>query len=180
MDPKVAVITGCSSGIGLATASILAKDGEKRFRVYATMRNLDKKGSLESACQNALGDTLFIRELDVSSDDSVEEALNAIYEEEGRIDILVNNAGISHIGMLETQTQSLVKETFNTNFFGVLRMSKAVIPRMKSDHSGHIINISSTAGHTGMPFTGLYCASKFAVEGLSESLAPLLRKFGVK
>ncbi|EDO45710.1 predicted protein [Nematostella vectensis] len=178
--PTVVLITGCSTGIGLAAALLLAKDDGRRFKVYATMRNLEKRGILEEAARRQLGDTLIVKQLDVTSDESVTEVLQSIYSAERRIDVLVNNAGVGLIGVLETHTMSLVREMFNVNFFGVVRLTKAVIPKMKENHSGHIINITSIGGIRGVPFNAIYCSSKFAVEGMAESLAPLLRKFNVK
>lgn len=93
---------------------------------------------------------------------------------------LVNNASIGLMGILETHPAQLTRQVFDTNFFGVVRLTKAVIPKMKSNREGHIINISSMAGVNGVPFNSIYSASKFAVEGMSESLAPLLKKFNVK
>lgn len=93
---------------------------------------------------------------------------------------LVNNASIGLMGILETHPAQLTRQVFDTNFFGVVRLTKAIIPKMKSNKQGHIINISSMAGVNGVPFNSIYSASKFAVEGMSESLAPLLKKFNVK
>lgn len=93
---------------------------------------------------------------------------------------LVNNASIGLMGILETHPSHLTRQVFDTNFFGVLRLTKAVVPKMKCNKQGHIINISSMAGVNGVPFNSIYSASKFAVEGMSESLAPLLKKFNVK
>ncbi|XP_068730289.1 retinol dehydrogenase 8-like [Montipora capricornis] len=180
MVPKVVLISGCSSGIGLATAVHLAKDAEKRFKVYATMRNLAKKGELEEEGKKYLGDTLFVKELDVCSDESVKTAVKEILEAEGRIDVLFNNAGLALASILECVPINMAKDLFEVNFFGALRLIQAVLPSMKARKSGHIINNSSHFGIVGAPFNELYSASKFALEGLTEGLAPTLLHFGVR
>ncbi|XP_072039360.1 retinol dehydrogenase 8-like [Amphiura filiformis] len=180
MAPKIVVITGCSSGIGLETAVHLAKDKENRFKVYATMRNLTKKDQLETAAGSTLYKTLFIRELDVTKENSIVEFIDKINQEEGRVDVLVNNAGIAHLGVVETVPMDQIRAVYETNVFGLIRLTQAVIPGMKSRRSGHIINVSSAAGLVGMPFNAIYASSKFAVEGFSESIAPLLKKFGIR
>ncbi|XP_072039359.1 retinol dehydrogenase 8-like [Amphiura filiformis] len=179
MAPKIVVITGCSSGIGLETAVHLAKDKENRFKVYATMRNLTKKDQLETAAGSTLYKTLFIRELDVTKENSIVEFIDKINQEEGRVDVLVNNAGIAHLGVVETVPMDQIRAVYETNVFGLIRLTQAVIPGMKSRRSGHIINVSSAAGLVGMPFNAIYASSKFAVEGFSESIAPLLKKFSI-
>jgi len=127
-----------------------------------------------------LNKNLFIRQLDVCEDASVTNLVNDVIKTEGRIDILVNNAGVGLSGILETQTVAMAKENFETNFFGVYRTLQAVIPHMKLQQSGHIINVTSMGGIMGVPFNEVYCAAKFAVEGLTESLAPMLKTFNVK
>ncbi|XP_072040075.1 retinol dehydrogenase 8-like [Amphiura filiformis] len=180
MAPKIVVITGCSSGIGLETAVHLAKDKENRFKVYATMRNLTKKDQLETAAGSTLYKTLFIRELDVTKENSIVEVIDKINKEEGRVDVLVNNAGITQGGVMEKVPMDQIRAVYETNVFGLIRLTQAVIPGMKSRRSGHIINVSSAAGLVGnMPFTEIYTSSKFAVEGFSESIAPLLKKFNI-
>ncbi|KAL9950342.1 hypothetical protein ACROYT_G042829 [Oculina patagonica] len=166
--------------MGLATAVFLAKDDEKRFKVYATMRNLAKKGQLEEEGKEYLGDTLIIKQMDVCSDESVEKAVKEVLDTEGRIDVLFNNAGVALYSAVECTPINMAQEMFNVNFFGALRLIKAVLPSMKARQSGHIINNSSVAGIVGIPFFDIYSASKFAVEGLSESLAPRLRQFDIR
>ncbi|KAL9950341.1 hypothetical protein ACROYT_G042828 [Oculina patagonica] len=180
MTSKIVLISGCSSGIGLATAVFLAQDDEKRFKVYATMRNLAKKGQLEEEGREYLGDTLIIKQMDVCSDESVEKAVKEVLDTEGRIDVLFNNAGITLFSAVECTPMSEVQKMFDVNFFGSLRLIKAVIPSMKARHSGHIIINSSVVGFLALPLMDVYCASKFAIEGLSESLAPLLRQFDIR
>ncbi|KAL9950345.1 hypothetical protein ACROYT_G042832 [Oculina patagonica] len=166
--------------MGLATAVFLAKDDEKRFKVYATMRNLAKKGQLEEEGKKYLGDTLIIKQMDVCSDESVEKAVKEVLDTEGRIDVLFNNTGTSFYSAVECTPISEVQKLFDVNFFGSLRLIKAVLPSMKARQSGHIINNSSAIGFLGFPFFDIYCASKFAIEGLSESLAPILRQFDIR
>jgi len=176
MASKVALITGCSSGVGLSLSVLLAQNS---YRVYATMRNLDKKGKLESEAGSLLNNNLFIRQLDVTDDVSSQNCVKEIIEKEGRIDILVNNAGQGVSGLIEDQSVAVAKENFETNFFGVYRLTREVVPHLKKQKSGHIINLSSVGGINGVPFNDIYCASKFALEGFSESLAPTLKVFNV-
>ncbi|KAL9969551.1 hypothetical protein ACROYT_G021779 [Oculina patagonica] len=180
MAPKVVVISGCSSGIGLATALFLAKDAEKRFKVYATMRNLARKGQLEEEGKKFLGDTLIIKQMDVCSDESVEKAVREVIDEEGRIDVVFNNAGMVLFTVFECIPVEVMKTVFEVNFFGTARLIKAVLPHMKAKESGLIINNSSHAGVAGFPYMEVYSSSKFAVEGLTESLAPTLRQFNIR
>ncbi|XP_072034783.1 retinol dehydrogenase 8-like [Amphiura filiformis] len=179
MAPKVVAITGCSTGIGLETAVFLASDKEKRFKVFATMRNLKKKGDLEKAAGATLNKTLFIWELDVTKEASKNAFMERINKEEGGVDILINNAGVGHSNIIDLVTDEELKEVFDTNVFGLIRLTQAVIPGMKAKKSGRIINISSMAGVAGLPFYDIYCSSKFAVEGFSEALAPYLKEFNV-
>ncbi|XP_078353073.1 retinol dehydrogenase 8-like [Oculina patagonica] len=180
MAPKVVLISGCSSGMGLTTAVFLAQDSEKRFKVYATMRNLAKKGQLEEEGKEYLGDTLIIKQMDVCSDESVEKAVKEVLDTEGRIDVLFNNAGLVLFSAVECTPVSEVQKMFDVNFFGSLRLIKAVLPSMKSRHSGHIIINSSAIGFLGLPFMDVCSASKFAIEGLCESLAPILLQFNIR
>lgn len=180
MAGKIVLVSGCSSGIGLSAAILLASDQHKRFKVYATMRNLEKKKELEERGKYVLGDTLFIKAMDVCSDDSVNAVVQEVISAHQRIDVVINNAGVGYFGPLEVQSMDSARNIFETNFFGVLRLTRAVLPYMKSNKEGHIICVSSMGGINGVPFNGIYCASKFAVEGLCESLAPLLKTFNVR
>ncbi|PFX30154.1 retinol dehydrogenase 8-like [Stylophora pistillata] len=179
-SPQIVLISGCSSGMGLATAVFLAKDAQKRFKVYATMRNLAKKGQLEEEGKEYLGDTLVIKQMDVCSDESVEKAVKEVLDTEERIDVLFNNAGVSLSTILDCVPMEMAKEVFDINFFGTLRLIQAVLPSMKARQSGHIINNSSVFGIIGTPFFEIYSASKFAVEGLTESLVPILKQFNIR
>uniref|UniRef100_A0A670YX79 Ketoreductase domain-containing protein n=1 Tax=Pseudonaja textilis TaxID=8673 RepID=A0A670YX79_PSETE len=175
--PRTVLITGCSSGIGLCMAVQLARDPGRRFHVIATMRDLRKKDKLEVAAGDTLNQTLTIRRLDVCSDESVAECINSLPEKQ--LDVLVNNAGVGLIGPLETISIDAMKHIFETNFFGAVRMIKAVLPAMKQHQKGHIVVISSVMGLQGIPFNDVYAASKFAIEGFCESLAVQLLKFNI-
>uniref|UniRef100_A0A8C3KI21 Ketoreductase domain-containing protein n=1 Tax=Calidris pygmaea TaxID=425635 RepID=A0A8C3KI21_9CHAR len=175
--PRTVLVTGCSSGIGLAVAVRLAQDPQQRYQVIATMRDLRKKEKLEQAAGETLGKTLRIQRLDVCSDSSVAECMENIPG--GRVDVLVNNAGVGHVGPVESISVEEMKGIFETNFFGAVRMIKAVLPDMKRRQSGHIVVISSVMGLQGIVFNDVYAASKFAVEGFCESLAVQLLQFNV-
>ncbi|XP_072041061.1 retinol dehydrogenase 8-like [Amphiura filiformis] len=177
MSPKIVVITGCSSGIGLQAAVHLASDKENRFKVYATMRDLTKKDQLESAAGSTMYKTLFIRELDVTKEDSIEEFIDQINQEEGGVDVLKRRNRASWCKKKVSMDQ--IRQVFETNVFGLIRLTQAVITGMKNRRSGHIINVSSSTGLVGMPFCDIYTSSKFAVEGFSESIAPLFKKFNI-
>jgi len=173
---KVAVVTGSSSGIGFETSLLLARN---EYVTYATMRNLKKSTDLqEIAAKERI--PLKVLSLDVNDDTSVSNAINTIVKENGRIDVLVNNAGYDVFGSLEELTIDEIKEQFETNFFGVIRATKAVIPTMRKQKSGTIVNISSLGGRIGlMPFLTAYHSSKFAVEGFTESLRQELAQFNI-
>ncbi|XP_077987453.1 retinol dehydrogenase 8-like [Glandiceps talaboti] len=176
---QIVLVTGCSSGLGLALAVKLAKDADKRYKVFSTMRNLAKKGALEEAAGDTVNKTLFIRQLDVNSDESVKNCFDKLLKDEGRIDILVNNAGLTSFGVFEIMGIDKVRSVMETNYFGPVRTCQAVIPNMKQNKSGKIINVSSILAIKAGPFFDLYCASKAALESLSEALAPTLRQFNV-
>ncbi|XP_069823801.1 retinol dehydrogenase 8-like [Dendropsophus ebraccatus] len=172
---KNVLVTGCSSGIGLAIAARLAKDEQKRFKVYATMRNLGKQDDLVKAAEDCLGKTLEIKQLDVCSEESIRDCVNSIQDR--RVDILVSNAGVGLIGPIECQSVDEMKNVMDTNFFGLVRLLKEILPDMKRKKSGHIVIISSVMGIQGILFNDVYAASKFAVEGFCESLAIQALKF---
>ncbi|XP_054859766.1 retinol dehydrogenase 8 [Eublepharis macularius] len=176
-SPRTVLITGCSSGIGLGIAVQLAQDPGRRFHVVATMRDLRKKDKLEEAAGDTLNKTLTIQRLDVCSDESVAECMSNLPEK--RLDVLVNNAGVGLVGPIESISIDDMKRIFETNFFGAVRMIKAVLPQMKQRQSGHIVVISSAMGQQGIPFNDVYAASKFAIEGFCESLAVQLLKFNI-
>ncbi|XP_003222609.1 retinol dehydrogenase 8 [Anolis carolinensis] len=174
---KTVLITGCSSGIGLALAVKLAKDKQRRFKVIATMRNLSKKDKLEAAAGHALHKTLDIKQLDVCDEKSIRNCINSIPQR--HIDILINNAGVGLIGPIECQSIEEMKAIMETNFFGVVRMIKEVLPDMKKRKNGHIVVISSVMGLQGIVFNDIYTASKFAIEGFCESLVIQALKFNI-
>jgi NAD(P)-dependent dehydrogenase (short-subunit alcohol dehydrogenase family) len=173
---KVAVVTGSSSGIGYETSLLLARN---QIKTYATMRNMSKShGLIKIASDENLA--LEVAQLDVNDDLSVNTAIDKIVRENGRIDILVNNAGYDLFGPLEESSLEEIKQQFETNLFGVIRTTKAVIPTMRKQSSGTIINISSAGGKVGLfPFLTAYHASKFAIEGLTESLRQELEDFNI-
>ncbi|MFB5601045.1 MAG: SDR family oxidoreductase [Nitrososphaeraceae archaeon] len=176
MEEKgVAIITGSSSGIGFETSILLARNG---FITYATMRNLDKSSRLSEIVNKENLDMKILR-LDVTDDNSVRESIDKIISETKRIDILVNNAGFAIFGAMEETSLDEMKEQFETNFFGSVRTIQAVLPTMKKQKKGKIINVSSMVGRFGVPFNSLYVSSKFALEGLSESLRYELHNYGI-
>ncbi|XP_071808159.1 retinol dehydrogenase 8-like [Asterias amurensis] len=184
MAPSVVVITGCSTGIGRATAVHLAKECNGDFKVYATVVDLSETADLETAAGDSLNKTLFIRELDVTKEATISSAVDGILRENGRIDILFNNAGISqfddHFLLRDVDDDdddfAKPRAMMNINFWGAVRVMKAVLPTMKKQKSGRILNMSSLTGIIGQSFLSLYSASKFALEGISESSALVLRK----
>jgi NAD(P)-dependent dehydrogenase (short-subunit alcohol dehydrogenase family) len=172
---RVAVVTGSSSGIGFETSLLLARN---QFVTYATMRNLNKSEVFETALKEKI--PLSVARLDVNDDVSVNSAIDTIIKEHDRIDLLINNAGYDLFGSLEELTLEEIKAQFETNFFGAIRATKAVIPAMRKQGSGTIVNISSIAGRVGLfPFNTAYHASKFALEGYTESLRQELIEFGI-
>jgi NAD(P)-dependent dehydrogenase (short-subunit alcohol dehydrogenase family) len=177
---RVAVITGSSSGIGFETALLLARSG---FHTYATMRNLEKsKNITEIANTEKL--PLQVVQLDVNDDISVKNAIDKIVvaAENKRIDVLVNNAGYGLFGPLEDISIEEIKAQFETNFFGVIRVTQQVLPAMRKQNSGGstIVNVSSVGGRIGIPVLSAYQSTKFALEGLSESMSYELEPFGIR
>ena len=172
---KVAVITGTSSGIGFETALALAREG---YYTYATMRDTTKSEKIKELGQkeNLKIDVL---ELDVDDENSVKTAIQKILDQKQRIDILVNNAGWGLWGCVEDVSIDEFKAQFDTNFFSIIRLIQEVGPTMRKQGSGKIINISSVAGRIGFPASPAYISSKFALEGLSESLRLEMAPFGV-
>lgn len=173
---QVALITGCSSGIGYETALMLARNG---YHTFATMRNTKKSDSLEEIIKKERLN-LNIRELDVNDDTSIENTINCITREANRIDVLINNAGYGLVGFFEDLTLDEIRNQFETNFFGVLNITKKIIPIMRLQKSGTIINVSSGAGQVGFPGISAYVSTKFAIEGFSESLMYELFPYGIK
>src|ERR671933_54236 len=176
-NQKVAIVTGSSTGIGYETSLALARDG---FITYATMRNLNKAENIKSiATKEKL--PLHVKQLDVTDDVSVKNAVEAITSETGgQIDVLVHNAGYGLNGAFEDLSMDEIKAQYETNFFGLIRVTEAVLPIMRKQKSGTIVNISSGAGRFGFPSGSAYVSTKFAVEGLSESISYELEPFGIK
>jgi NAD(P)-dependent dehydrogenase (short-subunit alcohol dehydrogenase family) len=174
MSP-VAIVTGTSSGIGLATALALAKADHT---VVATVREEPGRARLlEQAA--AAGVKLDVRRLDVTDDTSVAAFVEGVLADHGRIDVLVNNAGIGHRGTLEQLTLAEMASSMDVNFWGVARMTRAVLPAMRQAGRGRVVTVTSMNGLIAMPFSDAYNAAKFAVEGLMEGLAPVMAAFGV-
>ncbi len=172
---KVAVVTGASSGIGFETALALAREG---YHTYATMRDITKSDKIKELGEKD-GLKISVLELDVDNDGSVKVAIKKILDEKQRIDVLVNNAGWGLWGCVEDVSVDEFKTQFETNFFSVIRLIQEVGPTMRKQGSGKIINISSVAGRIGFPASPAYISSKFALEGLSESLRLEMAPFGV-
>lgn len=178
-DPhnKIALVTGASSGFGLLFTVALARDG---FTVVAAMRVLDRQTRLmEAAAQAGVPDRIDCHLLDVTQTAQIEETTAYVAQRYGRLDLLVNNAGFAMAGFLEDVSVSELRRQFDTNFFGHVAVTKAFIPMMRAQHSGTIVMISSISGLTPFPGVGSYAASKFALEGWSESLRLELKSLGI-
>lgn len=167
---KVVIVTGASRGFG----ELIAKKFQKEnYQVIATMRNVDSSPSLKKL------KNIDIKKLDVTIKSDIKNVVDFTIKKYGRIDILINNAGYGAMGFLEEASNEEIKYQFNVNLFGLIDCIKAVTPQMRKQKDGVIINISSIAGRAGLPFTSLYNSSKFAVEGLTESLHYELSLFGI-
>lgn len=164
---KIALVTGASTGIGRATAALLARHG---YHVFGTSRTP----------QESPGPYFQMLVLDVRSDDSVRQCVEKVLERAGRIDLLINNAGYVHADPLEETSLEEARALFETNFFGLVRVTNAVLPVMRRQRSGRIINISSIAGLVGVPGEGFYSATKFAVEGYTEALRYEVEPLGIR
>jgi NAD(P)-dependent dehydrogenase (short-subunit alcohol dehydrogenase family) len=172
---SVVVITGSSTGIGMAAAQALARAGH---RVFATMRTPETSALAKALSEEAL--PIRMLALDVDQDASVCAAFRQIEAEAGSIDVLVNNAGVAQIAAIEDAPMELFRSTMETNFFGAIRCIKAVLPGMRTRRGGCIINVSSIAGRLATGGFATYCASKWALEAASESLAQELKPFGIR
>ncbi len=172
---SIALVTGTSSGIGLEASIALAKAG---FTVVATMRNLERATALREKAQEA-GVEVDIRKLDITSNQETEQCISSILTDYGTIDLLVNNAGSGFVGTLEQLSLDDIREVLEVDFLGTARTTKLVLPHMRERHTGRVLSITSVGGVVGQPFNDAYCAAKFAVEGLMESLAPVAKTFGV-
>lgn len=175
-NQKVAVVTGSSTGIGYETSLALANNG---YFTYATVRDIQKSKEIERIA-HVKNIPLKIIEMNVDNDNSVKDTIEKITSEYGRIDILVNNAGYGLFGALEDLEMNEIKKQFETNVFGIMRVIKNVLPAMRLQRTGIIVNISSISGLAGIPSQSAYAGTKFAVEGLSESLSYELEPFGIK
>jgi len=174
---KIILVTGTSTGLGISIAVQAAQAGHT---VYATMRNLDKRANLDAAAA-AAGVSLTVLPLDVSDSASVNSAVDEIIARQGRIDVLVNNAGAGFVRTIEQATEAEIQAVMDVNFTGVARCTKAVMPHMRKQRSGHIVTISSVGGLVGQPFNEIYCAAKFAVEGFMEAMACYITpNFGIE
>lgn len=175
------LITGASSGIGKSIAEMLMKEG---YRVYGTSRKPPKDNNIiypgGNGGQDDQNGFIEMIQLDVTSEESVKKAVNYVLEKEGKIDILINNAGFGIAGSVEDTSHEEAYEQFDTNFFGVLRMCRNVIPIMRKNKNGLIVNISSVAGQISIPFQSMYSASKYALEAVSEAMRIELKPFGIK
>jgi NAD(P)-dependent dehydrogenase (short-subunit alcohol dehydrogenase family) len=178
MRDKLALITGCSSGFGLLTSIELAKAG---FRVVASMRDLGRRERLDqTAAAAGVSAQLDVRALDVTNFAAVPGFVDGVVREHGRLDVLVNNAGFPLAGFAEDVSLEELRRQFETNFFGAVAMTKAVLPTMRRQRSGHIIMLSSIGGLNGAVTVSSYSASKFALEGWSESLRLEMNSLGIK
>jgi NAD(P)-dependent dehydrogenase (short-subunit alcohol dehydrogenase family) len=177
---KVAIVTGSSSGIGYETSLMLARNG---FYTYASVRDINKSATLESVADTEKLPLKPIR-LEVTDDNSVKNAIERVVSEKGRIDVLVNNAGYGLFGAFEDLSLDEIKSQFETNFFGVIRVTQHVIPIMRTQRNrgggGTIVNVGSINGRIPFPVLSAYSATKFAIEGLSESIVYELEPFGIK
>ncbi|MFN8452662.1 MAG: oxidoreductase [Anaerolineae bacterium] len=169
MNPKISIVTGASSGIGEATAIALQHAG---YQVYAGARRLER---MEHLKQHGIQPI----QLDVTDDTSMRAVVNTVLDEHGRIDALVNNAGYGSYGAVEDVPMDEAHRQMEVNLFGLVRLIQLVLPAMREQHSGKIVNVTSTGGKLALPFGGWYHASKFAVEGLSDSLRNEVRQFGI-
>ena len=168
MEKKIVLITGGSSGIGRTTGIFLASKGMK---VYGTTRNLRNHSNF---------DDFTLLELDVKQPESIRDAIGQILSQEGRLDVLINNAGVGITGPIEETPIEEINKTFDTNLNGPIRMTQAVLPQMRQQGSGLIINITSIAGYMGLPFRGIYSATKGSLELVTEALRMETRSFGVQ
>jgi NAD(P)-dependent dehydrogenase (short-subunit alcohol dehydrogenase family) len=174
----VVLITGCSSGIGYETALLFAGKGYKTYATVHALRSEGTKHLIEVARQNNL--TLEVRELDVTSDESVKRAVKSIIKDEGKIDILINNAGFGFLGPLEEFSIAEIQKQFETNFYGAVRVTQEVLPGMRARKIGRILTITSINGLVSFPLYGVYSSSKFALETYMEVLRFEVRPFCVQ
>lgn len=173
---QIALVTGTSSGIGLSAAVQLARSG---FTVIATMRDLAKAEPLKARA-TAEGVRLDLRSLDVQDEGSIRACVQGVLADHGRVDVLVNNAGAGCLGSMEMLSDESLHRAMDINFFGVWRVTRAVLPSMRAARAGRVLTVTSVGGLIGQVFNDAYCAAKFAVEGSMESLAPVVRRLGIQ
>jgi NAD(P)-dependent dehydrogenase (short-subunit alcohol dehydrogenase family) len=171
---RTILITGTSSGFGRETAERLARDG---YRVFAAMRDIASRNRIHADALRSL--KIDVVELDVTDDSSIDRAIASILAEAGKIDVLVNNAGMASVGVTEAFTTDQAKAIFDTNVIGLLRVTRAVLPSMRRERDGLIINMGSVFGRVTFPFVGIYGASKMAIEALTDSMRLELSQLGV-
>ena len=164
----VVLVTGASSGIGLAVSKVLHDEGH---RVYGTSRK---------AQHGEIRDGITFLNMDVTREESVRDAFNYLLQKEVCLDVLVNNAGLGLIGPIENTSDQEVREVFETNVFGVLNVCRIALPHLRKSKNAYVFNITSMAAQIGLPYRGIYSASKFAVEGFTEALSMEVRKFGIR
>lgn len=172
---QVVLITGASRGIGYETAKLLASEG---YIVYGGVRDISSFDSVSIVQQSSLKN-FYVVELDVTDQKSIDLAVEKIFANEGRLDVLVNNAGIMIYGSVENVTIEEAKKLFDVNFFGVMRVTQAVLPAMRAQNAGRIIQISSRSGFRPLPSISIYAASKYALEGLSETMAAVVKPWNI-
>ncbi len=171
-----ALITGTSKGIGLETALAFGRAG---YKVFATMRNPEAASDFKQKIKNESLD-ITISKMDVDSDASVKQCMDDIIQKNGPVDVLVNNAGIERHGSIEEMSMNDFQSVMNTNYLGVLRCTKALLPHMRKNKNGCIINVASISGHIANSPLGAYAASKFALEAISEALAQEVKPFNIR
>jgi len=171
---RVALVTGCSSGIGRATALLLARSG---YRVFATVRTPPAEESLR---REAEGLPLEILQMDLADEDAAARLVSEVLRRAGRVDVLVNNAGYALLGAVEDLGADLVRRQFQVNVFTPVQLCRGVLPTMRGQRFGRIVNVSSMAGRVSVPLMGAYCASKFALEAFTDSVRAEAKPFGVR
>lgn len=170
MKPKIILITGASSGLGRVCAEYLASKGHK---VFGTSRKVEN-------CTNTQSLPFKVLRMDVTDLESIAETVQSIISAENRIDVLINNAGAGMAAPIEECTDRAARNLFDVNFFGVMNVCRAVLPVMREKGAGLVINISSIAGLTALPYQGIYSATKFALEAMTEALRMEVKQFGIK
>lgn len=170
LNPSIALITGASSGFGKVTSELLSENG---YRVFGTSRRPNELKDPPKGTE--------VLELDVTSGASVDSCVSTLLQKtSGKLDVLINNAGVISVGAVEEMTLEDTLKQLETNLFGVMRMTRAVLPTMRKQHSGRIVNVGSLAGHVAVPFQGMYSTSKFALEGYAEQLRQETKNLGIK